>query len=86
MKVVRLIGLGAIVSMYASLLQKNPRIKFTILADAKRKKRYLKEPLFLNNQPFDFNYETPEEVAEPADLILIATKFGQLTGQLVIIR
>lgn len=75
---IALIGLGAIGSLYGSKLLNNPAVSLTVLVDQARHARYLQEPLVINEKKLSFHYALPEEVLEPAELVLITTKARQL--------
>jgi len=74
-----LIGLGAIGLTFGNQIQKNLPGSLTVIADAGRIERYTREGVYCNGEPCAFRYMTPEEKPErPADLVLIAVKFGAL--------
>lgn len=73
-KNVVIVGLGAIGSIYAVKLSQFDPQCVTVLVDEGRKQRYQREGILFNGERFDFNYLTPQDVKQPADLILIATK------------
>lgn len=75
---VSLIGLGGIGAAYASRLHTMDPSCLRIIANKERTNRYNKNGIFVNGERFDFNYLTPEEQVEPADLVLIAVKYDGL--------
>ncbi len=78
-KTVSIIGLGALGIMYAQHLSKKlPKGRVRIIADKDRIKRYQIEGIYCNGELCDFHYVTPEEVVEPADLLLFTVKFDGL--------
>ena len=78
-KKVSLIGLGALGIMYSEhMLNQLPYEDLRIIADAPRVKTYTEAGIYCNNVKCDFNYVTPEEDVEPADLLIFAVKYAQL--------
>jgi 2-dehydropantoate 2-reductase len=78
-KRVSLIGLGALGIMYSDHIAKAiPYEDFRILVDEGRKERYQSEGIFCNGERCDFNYVTPDQEVEPADLLIFAVKYMQL--------
>ncbi len=76
---VSIIGLGALGILYAEhFLRKIPKENIRIIADQNRVDRYKNDGIFCNGELCDFNYVTPDEVVEPADLLLFAVKFNTL--------
>lgn len=73
-KNVLLVGLGAIGSAYAELLNENIPDHFRVLADEKRIEK-LKDGLIINDRNCKFSFVKPSEKAYQADLILFTTKF-----------
>jgi 2-dehydropantoate 2-reductase len=78
-KTVAIIGLGALGIMYAHHLSKHmPKENLRIIADEERIKRYREEKVFCNGEVCEFNYITPREQGEPADLVLFTVKYQGL--------
>ena len=78
-KKVSLIGLGALGIMYSEhMLNQMPYEDLRIIADAARVKKYRENGIYCNNKRCEFNYVTPEEDVEPADLLIFAVKYTQL--------
>lgn len=75
---VLIIGLGAIGGIYAEKLQRYDPACVRVLVDAARLERYRADGLLMNGVRHDFTYVLPEQNAEKADLILIATKADAL--------
>ncbi|RKD90201.1 ketopantoate reductase [Mangrovibacterium diazotrophicum] len=76
---VSIIGLGALGILYGEhFLRKMPADDLRIIADSDRVDRYKSEGIFCNGKACDFNYVTPEEKVEPADLIIFAVKYTTL--------
>ncbi|MDR4945708.1 ketopantoate reductase family protein [Neobacillus cucumis] len=78
-KKVSLIGLGALGILFGNQLSKKiPSADLRIIADRTRIQRYQDEGVYCNGELCHFHYMTPEEVCEPADLLIIAVKFNGL--------
>ncbi|MFP3917887.1 ketopantoate reductase family protein [Lysinibacillus telephonicus] len=78
-KTVSIIGLGALVTLYGHHLSKiMPKGNLRIIADSNRIARYKKTGIFCNGERCNFNFITPEENCEPADLLLFTVKFDGL--------
>ncbi|PLS05828.1 ketopantoate reductase family protein [Neobacillus cucumis] len=78
-KKVSIIGLGALGILFGhQLAKKMPRADLRIIADQNRIQRYQQNGVFCNGECCDFNYVTPEEPCEPADLLIMAVKFNGL--------
>ncbi len=74
MKNIAMLGCGAVGALYGSRLHKLlGKEHVCFLVDEERKKRYLQEGIYLNDQTAPFRYCTPEE-APVADLVILATK------------
>lgn len=86
-KRVSIIGLGALGVLYGHHLSlRMAGEDLRIIADAGRISRYRSEGVFCNDEACNFNYVTQEQVVEPADLILIAVKFGGLEDAVRMIK
>ncbi len=84
---VSIIGLGALGILYGEhFLRRMPSDKLRIIADAERIERYQKEGIYCNGQACDFNYLTPDEDVEPADLLLVAVKYTALDEAIRMIK
>lgn len=78
-KKVSLIGLGALGIMYSEhMLHQMPFEDLRIIADTTRIKKYTEGGIYCNDVRCDFNYVTPEEEVESADLLIFAVKYTQL--------
>lgn len=76
---VSIIGLGALGILFGNQLAKSmPREDLRIIADKVRKARYEQEQVFCNGRLCNFNYLTPDELCEPADLLIFAVKYNGL--------
>lgn len=79
-------GLGAIGSLYASLIYDTKSTGLYVIADQERVDRYRHYGVIINGRKYDFNYITPDAAAEPADLILIAVKQNNLDESISAIK
>lgn len=70
--------MGAIGCAYGSKLHDLAPENLRVIADGERIKRYREDGFIINGKPYSFNYVTPENETEPADLVIIAVKFTQL--------
>ena len=77
-KRVSIIGLGAVGCIYASKLHDVDPGGVTIISDRDRIERYKRNKYIINGKTYDFNFVTPEEKCEPADLIIVSVKFNSL--------
>ena len=83
---VTIIGLGAIGAFMASELSKVlDKTQLRILAEGDRKAKLEKEGIIINDRHYTFSLVTPQE-EDPADLILIATKYSGLEQAIQDIR
>lgn len=78
-KTVSIIGLGALGILFGNHLSKRmPKADLRIIADKDRISKYKNNNVYCNWQPCEFNYMTPEQSCEPADLIIFAVKYDGL--------
>ncbi|SDY02261.1 2-dehydropantoate 2-reductase [Evansella caseinilytica] len=78
-KTVSIIGLGALGVLFGHHLSKRmPREKLRIIADAERVKKYKNEGVYCNGERCSFHYVTPDELCEPADLLIFSVKYDGL--------
>lgn len=78
-KNVSIIGLGALGILFGNHLSKKmPKENLRIIADQDRIQRYEAEGVYCNGERCDFNYVTPDEKVEPADLLIFTVKFNAL--------
>ena len=77
-KRISIIGVGAVGSTYASKLHDMNAHCLQVIADAARIEKYKVQSFVVNGKNYNFNYVKPEEIVEPADLIIVAVKFHQL--------
>lgn len=84
---VTIVGLGALGTLFGHILaQHMPTEALRVLADPARIARYKQNGVFSNGEPCSFHYVSTEEAVPPADLILVAVKYGQLAGALNIMQ
>jgi 2-dehydropantoate 2-reductase len=78
-KKVSIIGLGALGILFGNQLSKKmPKGDLRFIADRDRIKKYETEYVYSNGQRCHFNFMTPEESCEPADLLIFSVKFNGL--------
>lgn len=78
-KTVGIVGLGALGTMYASLLtQALGKDHVAVLADSRRIQRYRREGMWYNGEPCDLNYIDAAQLDQPVDLLLFAVKYTGL--------
>ncbi|PAV28843.1 2-dehydropantoate 2-reductase [Virgibacillus profundi] len=78
-KNVSIIGLGALGILYGHHLSKQiPKENLRIIADKERIEKYTKEGIYCNGERCNFQFVTPEESVESADLIIFAVKYNGL--------
>lgn len=75
---ISIIGLGAIGASYAAILNACPQVSLSVLLDDHRLSRYEKNGLKVNGDLQNFSYISPAASAAPADLVIIAVKYGDL--------
>lgn len=84
---VSLIGLGALGILYGSHLSKRmPFEELRIIADQDRIQRYKRDQVYCNGEKCRFNYVTPEEAGDPADLVIFAVKYNDLAQAINAVR
>ncbi|MEH6944335.1 ketopantoate reductase family protein [Bacillus sp. JJ722] len=78
-KKVSIIGLGALGVLFGHhLCKKMGKEDLRIIADHNRIKRYESNKIYSNGEECRFNYVTPNEVCDPADLLIISVKSNGL--------
>lgn len=85
-KNIYLVGLGAIGASFGSLFVKNNKSTFKVLVNQDRYEKLNGKPVLINGEDVNFDYLIPNASAEKADLIIIATKYHQLTEVLDLIE
>lgn len=73
-----ILGLGAIGSIYAARLHDSKPEVVKVIAGPERIAAYQRSGVMINGKPYHFNYISPGQKSEPADLIIIAVKFADL--------
>ena len=77
-KRISFIGIGAVGSTYASKLHDMDPNCLQVIADSARLEKYKAQCFVVNDKSYHFNYVKPEDIVEPADLVIVAVKFHQL--------
>jgi 2-dehydropantoate 2-reductase len=86
-KTVSIIGLGALGILFGHHLSKRmPAENLRIIANTDRIHRYRREKIFCNGELCDFNYMSPEQECEPADLIIFTVKYQGLQQAIEAVR
>lgn len=87
-RTVAIIGLGALGIMYGHHLSRvMPFEWLRIIADRGRIQKYESEKVYCNGEQCRFNYVSPEEdTVEPADLVIFAVKYPDLTEAVEAVR
>ena len=73
-----ILGLGAIGSIYAARLHDRNPETLKAIAGPERIAAYERAGVLINGRSYHFNYISPGQKSEPADLIIIAVKFADL--------
>lgn len=78
-KKVSIIGLGALGILFGNHLSKTmPKEDLRIIADEARIEKYKNQGIYCNGEQCDFYFMTPQQVCEPADLLIFAVKYDGL--------
>ncbi|MBP7175744.1 MAG: ketopantoate reductase family protein [Thermoclostridium sp.] len=85
-KRVYLIGLGAIGGMIACRLQEHGHCELKIIVDDQRRKKYMEQGVTINGKACCFDFLSPDEADETADLIILAVKNHHLDAAIKQIR
>jgi 2-dehydropantoate 2-reductase len=86
-KKVSIIGLGALGILFGHHLSKKmPKADLKIIADRDRIKRYENEHVYCNGERCNFTYITPDQICEPADLIIFTVKYDGLKDAIKAIK
>ena len=86
-RTVSIIGLGALGILFGNHLSKRmPKADLRIIADKDRIKKYESNHIYCNGKPCEFNYMTPEELCEPADLIIFTVKYDGLNDAIQAVK
>jgi 2-dehydropantoate 2-reductase len=74
-KTVSIVGLGALGILFGHHLSKRmPKGSLRIVADRERVEKYRTNHVYCNGERCDFHFTIPEEIVEPADLVLFTVK------------
>ncbi len=80
-KTISLIGLGALGAMFGQQLQtKLEPGQLRVIADSARIARYQETGIYVNGERCDFDYVTPDESGQLADLVIFAVKYAGLAA------
>jgi len=85
-KTIAIVGPGAMGAAYAAMFSGTGDFSPFFLADGERFQRLKKEPLTVNGKMCPLPVLLPEEVKEPADLVLVALKHHHLADALPLIQ
>lgn len=86
-KTVSIIGLGALGILFGNHLSKRmPKADLRIIADRDRISKYESNGVYCNGELCKFNYVTPEELCEPADLIIFTVKYDGLNNAIQAVK
>jgi 2-dehydropantoate 2-reductase len=77
---VAILGAGAMGGIYATWFLEAPGFSTYVLARGERYDRLRREGLVVNGKPVSLPVVLPDDVATPADLILVALKHHHLSG------
>lgn len=86
-KTVSIVGLGALGILFGHHLSKRmPKGSLRIVADKERVEKYRNEHVYCNGTRCNFHFTTPEEIVEPADLVLFTVKNEGLNDAIHAVR
>ena len=86
-KTVSLIGLGALGILFAQLLSEHMAPgTLKIVADRERISRYARDGVYCNGKRCRFEFLAPDEICQPADLVILAVKMNGLGDAIGAIR
>jgi 2-dehydropantoate 2-reductase len=78
-KKVSIIGLGALGILFGNHFAKRmPKEDVRFIADEKRIQKYKQEQVYCNDEICYFHFVTPEELCDPADLVIFTVKYEGL--------
>ena len=76
-----IIGMGALGLMFGQrIAQKPEEADLCFLMDPERKRRHAGERVLINGSEMSVRMVEPDEIRAPADLVIVATKYGGLYG------
>ncbi|MGH4117472.1 ketopantoate reductase family protein [Clostridium sp.] len=86
-KTVSIIGLGALGILFGNHLSKRMTSgNLRIIASEDRIEQYEKNNVYCNGELCVFKFITPEEICEPADLIIFTVKYSGLTNAIQAVK
>lgn len=86
-KTVSIIGLGALGILFGNHLSKRmPKVDLRIIADENRIKKYESNHVYCNGELCEFNYMTPEQICEPADIVIFTVKYDGLDNAIKAVK
>ncbi|ODA41662.1 ketopantoate reductase family protein [Desulfosporosinus sp. BG] len=86
-KKVSIIGLGALGILFGHHLTKRmPKADLRIIADQARIRKYENDFVYCNGERCEFNYLRPEDIGEPADLLIFAVKYDGLSDAIQAVK
>jgi 2-dehydropantoate 2-reductase len=86
-RTVSIIGLGALGILFGNHLSKRmQKTNLRIIADRNRIEKYESNQVYCNEERCEFNYVTPEELCEPADLIIFTVKYEGLNDAIKAVK
>lgn len=86
LKSVVIVGRGAVGAIYCDAFMRCDGVDLRVAVDKERGARYAKEEFLFNGKPLRANYFTPQKGDQPADLIIIATKWSGYNDALDLIE
>ncbi|MCX7614197.1 MAG: ketopantoate reductase family protein [Clostridiales bacterium] len=86
-KKVSIIGLGALGVLVGHRISKHlDKENLRIIADKDRIARYMRDNVYCNGERCNFQYTLPDEICEPADLVIFAVKFRDLSDAIYAVK
>ena len=74
-----IVGMGALGLLFGQkIAEKMGPDNLYFIMDEARKERHLKDTYIINGQKYSFHICSPDDISEPVDLIIIATKYNGL--------
>ena len=74
-----IVGMGALGLLFGQkIAEKMGSDNLYFIMDEARKERHLKDTYIINGQKYSFHICSPDDISEPVDLIIIATKYNGL--------
>lgn len=82
---IAIVGAGAMGAAYAAMISDAGGFSLYFLAQGSRYHKLKNAPLTVNGKSYDISVKQPEEITEPADLIIVALKHHHLPEALQLI-